>query len=51
MGLWTASSAHGGGANVLFLDGHVGFAKDGIDPDVWHALATRAGNEVVSAIP
>ena len=44
----TAGSFHGPGANVLFLDGRVRFVKQSIDPEVWYAVGTRAGGEVVS---
>jgi len=47
---WKAArSAHPGGVNALFCDGHVVFAKDTVDPRIWRAVATRAGSEVVSA--
>ncbi|HEU5116394.1 MAG TPA: H-X9-DG-CTERM domain-containing protein, partial [Isosphaeraceae bacterium] len=45
----TARSQHPGGANLLFCDGHVAFAKDSMNPALWRAVATRAGGEVVSA--
>jgi prepilin-type N-terminal cleavage/methylation domain-containing protein/prepilin-type processing-associated H-X9-DG protein len=44
-----ASSFHPGGANVLRLDGSVVFVKDGVGLDVWNALGTRAGGEVIPA--
>ena len=44
----TAGSLHGPGAHVLFLDGRVRFIKATINPQVWQALGTRAGGEVVS---
>jgi prepilin-type N-terminal cleavage/methylation domain-containing protein/prepilin-type processing-associated H-X9-DG protein len=40
---------HPGGAQFLLCDGSVKFIKDGINPGVFRALATRRGNEVVSA--
>jgi prepilin-type processing-associated H-X9-DG protein len=43
----TAGSHHDHGLNVLFLDGRVQFVKQSIDPDVWYALGTRAGGEVL----
>ncbi|MFI5455422.1 MAG: DUF1559 domain-containing protein [Isosphaerales bacterium] len=47
---WKAArSAHPGGVNTLFCDGHVVFVKDTVDPRIWRAVATRAGGEVVSA--
>jgi prepilin-type processing-associated H-X9-DG protein len=42
-------SRHPGGVNCLFADGSVHFIKNGIHPTAWQALATRAGNEVISA--
>jgi prepilin-type N-terminal cleavage/methylation domain-containing protein/prepilin-type processing-associated H-X9-DG protein len=44
-----ARSNHPGGVNVLFCDGHVTFIKDSVALTTWRALATRAGNEAVSA--
>lgn len=44
-----ASSFHAGGVNVLFCDGTVRFIKDSISRDVWRALGTRAGGEVISS--
>jgi prepilin-type processing-associated H-X9-DG protein len=44
-----ARSRHPGGANVLFGDGSVHFAKSSIDPVAWGAVATRAGGEVISS--
>lgn len=46
-GAWTASSLHRGAANVLFADGGVVSIRDGIRIEVWRAIATRAGGEVV----
>ncbi len=42
-----ARSLHYGGVNTLFCDGSVRFVKDTIRPDVWQALGSRAGGEVV----
>jgi prepilin-type processing-associated H-X9-DG protein len=44
-----AQSFHPGGVNVLFGDGSVRFVKDSVSPQVWMALGTRAGNEVISS--
>ncbi len=41
-------SFHPGGANVLFMDGHVSFLRDGVDIIVLRALITRDGGEVTS---
>ena len=47
---WTAArSAHPGGVNLLFCDGHVTFVRDSVDLSLWGALSTRAGGEVVGA--
>jgi prepilin-type processing-associated H-X9-DG protein len=42
------SSGHTGGVNFLFGDGSVRFLKNGITPEVFRSLATRAGGETVS---
>lgn len=39
----TARSAHVQGVNVVFLDNHLGYIADNIDPAVWAALGTRSG--------
>jgi prepilin-type N-terminal cleavage/methylation domain-containing protein/prepilin-type processing-associated H-X9-DG protein len=44
--LATARSLHPGGVMVLFCDGGVRFVPNGIDQQVWRALATRAGGEI-----
>lgn len=50
-GAWTAGSRHaGGGANVVFVDGHARFEADTIALDVWRAIGSRDGNEVVSGV-
>jgi prepilin-type N-terminal cleavage/methylation domain-containing protein/prepilin-type processing-associated H-X9-DG protein len=43
------TSRHPGGANVTFSDGSVKFIKDTVAPNVWWALGSRAGGEVISA--
>jgi prepilin-type N-terminal cleavage/methylation domain-containing protein/prepilin-type processing-associated H-X9-DG protein len=43
----TARSYHAGGVNTLLMDGSVRFIGNGIRLDIWRALATRAGGEVV----
>ena len=48
-GVWTASSLHPGGVNVLFADGHVQSVKDTVALNVWRALSTRAGGEIVDS--
>ncbi|WP_435011888.1 DUF1559 domain-containing protein (plasmid) [Tundrisphaera lichenicola] len=44
-----ANSNHPGGANVLMGDGSVKFIKSTIQPNIWWALGTRTGGEVISA--
>jgi prepilin-type N-terminal cleavage/methylation domain-containing protein/prepilin-type processing-associated H-X9-DG protein len=43
------SSRHPGGVNVLMCDGSVHFITDGMDLNMWRALGTRKGQEVVPA--
>jgi prepilin-type processing-associated H-X9-DG protein len=43
------SSHYPGGVNVVFGDGAVKFIKDPINLQVWRALGTRAGGEVLSS--
>jgi prepilin-type N-terminal cleavage/methylation domain-containing protein/prepilin-type processing-associated H-X9-DG protein len=45
----SARSNHPGGVNAAFVDGHVAFIKDTVNPDTWRALGTRSGGEVVSS--
>ncbi len=47
--LTAARSAHPGGVMVLFCDGSVQFIGDALVPDVWHALGSRAGGEVIGS--
>jgi prepilin-type processing-associated H-X9-DG protein len=44
----TASSYHPGGANAVFMDGHARFISESVTPDVWLALGSRSGGELVS---
>jgi prepilin-type N-terminal cleavage/methylation domain-containing protein/prepilin-type processing-associated H-X9-DG protein len=46
-GLKAARSRHPGGVNLLLCDGTVRFITNGITTATWHALATRAGGEVL----
>jgi prepilin-type processing-associated H-X9-DG protein/prepilin-type N-terminal cleavage/methylation domain-containing protein len=48
-GAWTAGSRHPGGVNVAFGDGHVQFIKQTISLQVWWALGSKAGGEVISS--
>jgi prepilin-type N-terminal cleavage/methylation domain-containing protein/prepilin-type processing-associated H-X9-DG protein len=43
------SSYHPGGVNASFADGSVRFFKESVSRQVWTALGTRGGGEVVSA--
>ncbi len=43
----TARSHHPGGVNVAFADGHVEFYSDSVDLDLWQALSTIDGGEVI----
>jgi prepilin-type N-terminal cleavage/methylation domain-containing protein/prepilin-type processing-associated H-X9-DG protein len=45
----SATSAHPGGANVLMGDGSVRFIKSTIAMNIWWALGTKAGGEIVSS--
>jgi prepilin-type N-terminal cleavage/methylation domain-containing protein len=46
-GVFTATSAHPGGVNVLMMGGEVRFVRDSIALATWRALSTRAGGEVI----
>lgn len=46
-GVFSASSRHPGGVNVMMMDGSVRFVKDGVTLAVWRALSTRNGGEAV----
>src|SRR5262249_50206022 len=47
--IMSATSLHPGGVNVVMGDGHVVFIKNSVSRNVWWALGTRAGGEVLSA--
>jgi len=45
---WVAArSRHAGGVNVAMADGSVRFVGESIDLELWRALSTRVGSEVV----
>jgi len=44
-----ASSLHPGGVNMVFMDGSVRFVKSTVNVQAYYAIATPAGNEVVSS--
>jgi prepilin-type processing-associated H-X9-DG protein len=44
----TSRSYHPGGLNVLVMDGSVRFFSNTTKQEVWRALGTRAGGEVVN---
>ena len=44
-----ANSRHSGGANVCFADGSVSFVKSTTAMNIWWALGTRDGGEVISS--
>lgn len=43
----TAGSRHNYGVNVVYLDGHVSFAKNTVSVPTWRALSTIAGQDFV----
>jgi prepilin-type N-terminal cleavage/methylation domain-containing protein/prepilin-type processing-associated H-X9-DG protein len=46
--LWIAArSHHPGGVNVAFVDGSVRFVSETLDVEIWRALGSRNGREVV----
>ena len=47
VGFKAARSNHPGGVNLLLADGAVKFFTNGIQPDIWTALGTRAGGETI----
>lgn len=45
--LVSARSAHTGGVQIALVDGSCRFVSENINLDIWRALATRAGGEVI----
>ena len=48
-GYHNATSNHPGGVNVCFADGSVKFVKSTVAQNVWWALGTKAGGEIVGS--
>lgn len=48
-GVFSASSAHPGGVNVLYMGGESKFVRNSVDLRTWRAIATRTGGEVVES--
>jgi hypothetical protein len=46
-GMMTARSFHSGGVSVLMTDGSLRFTTSTVSTEVWRALGTRAGGELV----
>lgn len=46
-GAYTAGSGHVQGANVLFVDGHSRFLREGLSLRVWRSLGTRNGADII----
>jgi prepilin-type processing-associated H-X9-DG protein len=44
----TARSNHPGGVNLSMADGSLHFIDDSIDPQIWKAMATIAGEDTPS---
>ncbi|WP_169974204.1 DUF1559 family PulG-like putative transporter [Tautonia rosea] len=47
VGVFAARSYHAGGVNVGMADGSVRFVSNGIRDEVWRALGTRGGGELI----
>ena len=48
-GYYSANSNHPGGVNAAMADGSVKFVKATVNMQVWWALGTKAGSEVISS--
>jgi prepilin-type N-terminal cleavage/methylation domain-containing protein/prepilin-type processing-associated H-X9-DG protein len=44
----TASSRHSGGVNLLMCDGSAKFVRDEVNINIWRAIGSRNGEEVIS---
>lgn len=49
-GIYTAGSFHNGGANLLYVDGHVRFESENIDRRVWQRIGSRNDDAAVSPL-
>ncbi len=47
-GVWTASSGHPSGLNLLFVDGHCRFIRSSVPLSIWRGLGTSNGGELIS---
>lgn len=47
-GIFGARSEHPGGVNVAMCDGSVRFVSENVNLEIWRALGTRAGGEVLT---
>ena len=45
--IYTPTSHHDGGVNVLMCDGSVTFVSDSVDRRIWWAMGTRSGGELL----
>jgi prepilin-type processing-associated H-X9-DG protein len=45
----SAGSAHAGGVNLLYADGHLTFAAQSIDSAVWRGLGSRVESDLIGA--
>lgn len=45
-GVFSASSSHAQGVNVLFMEGSVRFIKDTVSLSLWRSIATRSGGDL-----
>ncbi len=50
-GAYAAGSFHGGGANLLYVDGHVQFESASVDRQVWREIGSRIDRVVGPAFP
>jgi len=47
--MMVARSKHSGGLNAVYCDGHVAFVSNNIDIQIWRAISTSRGGEVINA--